>query len=89
MGSEVHKYIETALDKKQNLFHAEVIDFPNDKNMANPIVSSLDLKASNDTVWKLYDKSNINEDGDQLKAVTGICFMLGALIIMGLYSNLI
>ena len=26
---------------------------------------------------------------DQLKAVTGICFMLGVLTIIGLYSNLI
>ena len=89
MSSEVHKYIETALDKKQSLFHAEVIDFPNDNYIANPTINTLDLKASNDTAWKLYDKSNINEDGDQLKAVTGICFMLGALIIMGLYSNLV
>ena len=36
-------------------------------------------------VWKIGDRSNI----DQLKAVTGICFMLGALILMGLYSNLL
>ena len=36
-------------------------------------------------VYKITDKSN----DDQLKAVTGICLMLGALIVMGLYSNLL
>ena len=35
--------------------------------------------------WEINDDSN----EDQLKAVAGICFMFGALIIMGLYSNLI
>ena len=35
--------------------------------------------------WKISDKSN----QDQLKAVTGICFMIGSLIIMGLYSGLV
>ena len=85
MSSEVHKYIETALDKNKNLFNAEVIDFPNDTNND----SSKNLKASVNNFWKLYDKSDVKENGDQLKAVTGICFMLGALVIMGLYSNLI
>ena len=42
------------------------------------------LNKSNYYVWKINDKSN----DDQLKAVTGICLMLGALIVMGLYSNL-
>ena len=35
--------------------------------------------------WKINDESN----GDQLKTVTGICLMFGALIVMGLYSNLL
>ena len=30
MSSEVHKYIEEALEKNQNLFDAEVINFPKD-----------------------------------------------------------
>ena len=33
MSSEVHKYIETALNSKKNLFEAEVIDFPNNKKL--------------------------------------------------------
>ena len=41
--------------------------------------------AKSNKFWEIGDKSN----NDQLKAVTGICFMLGALIVMGLYSNLI
>ena len=74
-----------ALEKKESLFNAEVISFPNDQKLNN----SKDLKVSNYDVWKLYDKSNAKEDGDQLKAVIGICFMFAALIIMGLYSNLL
>ena len=33
MSSEIHKYIETSIEKKQNLFQAEVIHFPNDKKI--------------------------------------------------------
>ena len=39
--------------------------------------------------WKLYDKTNIHEDGDQLKAVTGICLVLGVFSFIGLYSSLL
>ena len=85
MSSEIHKHIEKSLEKNQNLFNAELINFPSDKK----IQTSKNLKKDNSKTWKLYDKSNINEDGDQLRAVIGICSMLSALIIMGLYSNLI
>ena len=74
MSSEVHKYIETALNSKKNLFKAEVIDFSNDK------------KLENFSTWQLYNKSDIEEDGDQLKAVTGVCFIFSILTILGLYS---
>ena len=74
MSSEVHKYIETALNSKKNLFEAEVIDFPNNK------------KLENFRTWQLYNKSDIKDDGDQLKAVTGVCFTLSILTILGLYS---
>ena len=84
MSSELHKHTETALKKNENLFNAKVINFPNDKTIHEPI----DLNVNSHYVWRLYDKSNVNEDGDQLKAVTGICFMFAALIVMGLYSNL-
>tara|TARA_B100000989_G_scaffold77947_1_gene55457 strand:+ start:845 stop:1078 length:234 start_codon:yes stop_codon:yes gene_type:complete len=74
MSSEVHKYIETALNSKKNLFEAEVIDFSNNK------------KLENFSTWQLYNKSDIEDDGDQLKAVTGVCFIFSILTILGLYS---
>ena len=80
MSSEVHKYIEEALDKKENLFNANVINFPNDKKIDDTKV--LTEKAHN--VWRINDGSN----DDQLKAVLSLCFMFGVLIVMGLYSNL-
>ena len=81
MSSEIHKYIETALDKQDALFNAEVIDFPKEKNPSGIELKKLDIQ----NTWKINDETN----DDQLKAVIGICFMLGALILMGLYSSLI
>ena len=80
MSSEVHKYIEKALNKNKNLFSAQVLNFPNDKT----IDESSNIKTKNDVIWEISDKSN----DDQLKAVTGICFMIGILLVIGLYSNL-
>ena len=34
--------------------------------------------------WKINEQAN----NDQFKAVTGICFMLGFLLVMGLFANL-
>ena len=81
MSSEIHKYIETSLEKKQNLFNASVINFPSDKKFDKTHIFNIDAR----DFWNIGDESN----KDQLKAVTGICFMLGALTIIGLYSNLI
>ena len=81
MSSEIHNYIETALDKQDALFNAKVINFPKEKNQTK-IVSK---RLNNQNFWEINDESN----ADQLKAVAGICLMLGALVIMGLYSNLI
>ena len=75
MSSEVQKYIETALEKRKDLFEAEVLDFPKHKRLD-------DFDS-----WQLYNKSDLKEDGDQLKAVIGICFTFLILIILGLYSN--
>ena len=80
MSSEVHKYIEEALDKNKNLFNARVINFPNDKT----VDEDKDIKIKNNMIWKITDNSN----DDQLKAVVGICFMFGTLLVIGLYSNL-
>jgi len=79
MSSEVHKYIEESLEKNKNLFNAEVISFPNYQNVKD----TKDSKVHTHNFWKISDKSN----DDQLKAVIGVCFMLIALVVMGLYSN--
>tara|TARA_Y100000996_G_C21963534_1_gene413267 strand:+ start:87 stop:332 length:246 start_codon:yes stop_codon:yes gene_type:complete len=81
MSSEVHKYIEAAINNKKNLLNAEVINFPNEVNTKD--VKNLSQRSYD--FWKISDESN----DDQLKAVTGICFMIGALIIIGLYSSFI
>ncbi|MBD1141027.1 hypothetical protein IDH20_02565 [Pelagibacterales bacterium SAG-MED39] len=85
MSLEIHKQIEQSSEKNINLFNAEVINFPKEKKIDIPKY----LESNNSNVWKLYDKSNINEDRDQLKAVIGICLTFGSLFLMGLYSNLI
>ena len=79
MSSELHKYIETALEKKQRLFNSEVVNFPNKKKNNS---ENLNLKRNDH--WSIND----NTDDDQLKAVTGICFMFGALFLIGLFANL-
>ena len=81
MSSEVHKYIETALEKKKNLLNAEVLDFPKD----NKIKVANKFQIHNINIWKINDKSN----SDQLRAVTGICLMLVSLIVIGIYSNFV
>ena len=80
MNTEVHKYIEEALEKNQSLFDAEVINFPKEKK----IQKIKALKKDFNSFWKINDEAN----DDQLKAVIGLCFMFGALIVIGLYSNL-
>ncbi len=84
MSSELQKYIETSL-KKKKLVNAKVISFPQDKYLDN----STDFENDKLGFWKLYDKSYKNEDGDQLRAVTGICFMFAVLFLVGLYSSLV
>ena len=81
MSSELHKYIKTAIEEKENLLNAEVIKFPKDRKIDE--LKNLYLKSNK--FWEIGDKSN----NDQLKAVTGICFMIGTLILIGLYSNLL
>ena len=81
MSSEVHKYIEDALEKNQNLFDAEVINFTKDKKIDN----KKNFKTKTEGVWSISDESN----DDQRKAVLGFCFMVGVLIVTGLYSNLV
>ena len=44
---------------------------------------------SNKGFWKLYDKNNVNDDGDQIRTVFGICFTFLSLLILGSYSCLL
>jgi|TARA_B100000123_G_scaffold229435_1_gene178815 hypothetical protein len=81
MSSEIHKYIETSLEKKQNLFNSSIINFPSDKKLNKNNI----FKINTGNFWNIGDETN----KDQLKAITGICFMLGVLTVIGLYSNLI
>ena len=81
MSSEVHKYVETALKKRERILSAKVLNFPNEENK----LDFKDFENKSYDFWKISDKSNI----DQLKAVTGICFMIGIFIIAGLYSGLV
>ena len=81
MSSELHKYIETAIEKKENLLNAEVINFPTEKKDDE----IKNLKTNTNGIWKISDKTN----EDQLRAVTGICFIIVTLFLMGLYSNLL
>ncbi len=81
MSSEIHKYKDTVLEKNKSLFYAEIINFPKDKSKNN----YKNIKINDHNFWKINDSSN----RDQLKAVTSICFMFGALIVMGLYSSFI
>ena len=79
MSSELHKQVNNLKEKELNLFNAQVINFPKEKE----IKQNQTLRP--DIVWEIGDKSNT----DQLKAVTGICFMLGVLVLIGLFSNLL
>ena len=80
MSSELQKQIENASLKGENLFNAEVISFT--KKIS--INDFKELNSEKNTLWKITDESN----NDQFKAVIGVCFMFGALILMGLYSSL-
>ena len=80
MSSELHKYIEDAVEKKASLFDAEVLEFPKDKE----IKVSKNFELNHNNYWKIDDSSNY----DQLKAITGICLMFGFLLVMGIFANL-
>ena len=81
MSSEIHKIKQEIPENKENLFNAEVINFPNDKKFTNFEVT----KIVSNKIWRITDPSC----KDQLKAVNGICFIFSALFLMGLYSIII
>ena len=80
MSSELHTYIERAIEKKEKLFNAEVLNFPKNKK----IELSKKIKLNNKNYWNINDNSN----SDQQKAITGICLMFGFLLLMGIFANL-
>ncbi len=85
MSSEVRQYIIKDASKKSEIFSAQLLKLPIKKK----ILKSRTANQDNGAYWKLYDKTNIHEDGDQLKAVTGICLVLGVFSVIGLYSSLL
>ena len=85
MSSEARQYIIEDASKKSEIFSAQLLNLPIKKKILKSNSNNLDTCA----YWKLYDKTNIHEDGDQLKAVTGICLVLGVFSFIGLYSSLL
>ena len=85
MSSEVRQYIIEDASKKSEIFSAQLLKLPIKKKILKSKTTHLDKCV----YWKLYDKTNIHEDGDQLKAVTGICLVLGIFSFVGIYSSLL
>ena len=83
MSSEVRQYIIEDASKKSEIFSAQLLKLPIKKKILKSKTTNLDKC----TYWKLYDKTNIHEDGDQLKAVTGICLIVSVFSLIGLYSS--
>ena len=73
----------------ENLKANQIENTVNQSDIGYYIEKSLD-KFSNTTsdkgYWKLYDKNNPADDGDQIKTVFGICFTIFTLLILGSYS---
>ena len=83
MSSEVRQFIIEDASKNSEIFSAQLLKLPVKKKKLKPKNTTL-----NECVyWKLYDKESIHEDGDQLKAVTGICLVLSVFSLIGLYSS--
>ncbi len=77
----------------ENLKSNQFQDAVNGSEISDYIEKSLNnfstTKINNEGYWRLYNKDNPNDDGDQLKAVSGICFTFAALFILGTYSCLL
>tara|TARA_B100000614_G_scaffold251275_1_gene262607 strand:+ start:402 stop:641 length:240 start_codon:yes stop_codon:yes gene_type:complete len=76
----------------ENLKSNQFQDAVNGSEISNYIEKSLDSFSTtkiNEGYWKLYNKDNPSDDGDQAKAVFGICFTFAALFILGTYSCLL
>ncbi len=82
MSSEVRQFIIEDASKDSEIFSAQLLNFPVKKKLNS---KTYNLKECE--YWKLYDKTSIHEDADQLKAVTGICLIVSVFSLIGLYSS--
>ena len=62
MSSELHKYIETALEKNENLINAEVINLAEKKKTNNKINQEIKKFET----WKLYDNAMVKLSNNQV-----------------------
>ena len=83
MSSKVRQFIIEDASKNSEIFSAQLLNFPVKKKL-----NSKTYNLDECEYWKLYDKESIHEDGDQLKAVTGICLVLSVFSLIGLYSSI-
>ena len=67
---------------KKVISHTELDKFFNNRLKNFPRLN----KTLNTKYWKLYDKNDSRDDGDQLKTVTGICLMISVLVCTGAVS---
>ena len=72
---------------KSNQFHDAVRSSEINEYIENSL-DNFSNTNNNEGYWRLYDKDNPNDDGDQAKAISGICFTFAALLVLGIYSCL-
>ena len=72
---------------KTNQFHDAVRNSEINDYIEKSLVN-FSTKNNNEDYWKLYNKDNPNENADQVKTVSGICFTFTALLVIGTYSSL-
>ena len=72
---------------KTNQFHDAVRNSEINDYIEKSLVN-FSTKNNNEGYWTLYNKDNPNENADQVKTVSGICFTFTALLVLGTYSSL-
>ncbi len=72
---------------KTNQFHDAVRNSEINDYIEKSLVN-FSTKNNNEGYWKLYNKDNPNENADQVKTVSGICFTFATLFVLGTYSYL-
>ena len=76
----------------ENLKTNQIQNTVNQSDIGYYIERSLDKfsnAATDKGYWKLQDKDNPDDDGDQIKTVFGICFTFLVLLVLGTYSYLL